>query len=194
MTDHEFVTATSLFFSAFGLVIVGLLFRAYQLDNFREQIFALREEVFLYALDQELLESPAYRDFRALLNGTLRYAHKVTFAHMAVLVLMKRLFNLPLGKEKSPMKNWAKAVEGLCPEQKAEFQRFNVVAAELLVKKIAFTSVFFWVFALCIALPLVVRDRLLTSGQPQMAFEKLKGAIQTSIPLNLLEAEALKAN
>ena len=194
MTDHEFIVAVSLFSSVLGLIAVGYLFRSYQLDAFREQVFALREEVFLYAIDHRLIDSQAYRGFRALLNGTLRYAHKATFPHMVLLAVMKRVFKLPADRENDPMKAWVKALDDLCPEQKAEFLRFNNAAATLFVKRIAFSSVLFWVFAISVALPLVISDRLLTNGQPGMAWTKLKGAIRTRMPLDLLEAEALKAD
>lgn len=192
MTGQEQVTALSLFISIIGLLCVYRLFRSAQLDRFREEVFSLREDIFLYAFDQNLLDNPAHREFRALLNGTLRFAHKATFEHMICLRLTKRIFKASAQKEENPMKAWALAVHALSPEQMETFHRYNRQFVGLLVKRIAFSSLLFWPYALWLGVRIVATKPITLSRQPKSAFKKLEKAVQKHLPLNLLEAEALR--
>ncbi|MDO8433669.1 MAG: hypothetical protein Q7S58_14790 [Candidatus Binatus sp.] len=55
--------------------------RPYRLDALRETLFALRDELFLIADDEESLSfsHPAYTELRNHLNSMIRFAEKMTF-------------------------------------------------------------------------------------------------------------------
>lgn len=67
--------------SLFGLVIIALwLYRDYQVDVFRENLFELRNELFDFAATGGIpFDDPAYRGLRAVCNGYIRFGHRVSF-------------------------------------------------------------------------------------------------------------------
>lgn len=73
-------------------LFVFVLWKDYCLDNFREAVFAIRDDLFLYAADGNVsFDHPAYKILRNRLNVTLRYAHEFTLLRfsLAVTVLSK---------------------------------------------------------------------------------------------------------
>lgn len=82
--------------SALGLLGIWLFvfffWKDYCLDSFREDVFAVRDELFLYAADGNVsFEDPAYGILRDRLNVALRYAHEFTLLRfvLAIVVLSK---------------------------------------------------------------------------------------------------------
>jgi hypothetical protein len=76
----------------FFWIFVGSFWKDYCLDSFREDIFAIRDDLFLYAADGNIdFGDPAYRILRNRLNVTLRYAHEFTLIRfvLALVVLSK---------------------------------------------------------------------------------------------------------
>src|SRR4029077_15335769 len=62
---------------------VFMLWKDYCLDDFRERIFTLRDELFLAATRGEIsFDDPAYKMFRERLNISLRYAHEFTLSKL----------------------------------------------------------------------------------------------------------------
>ncbi|EMI21536.1 hypothetical protein RMSM_01536 [Rhodopirellula maiorica SM1] len=67
------------------------LYRDYRLDYFRQHLFALRDELFDLAKNEEIsFTDDAYKLTRAMLNGTIRFGHKLGFVDMVCLVLSTR--------------------------------------------------------------------------------------------------------
>jgi hypothetical protein len=69
--------------SAVGLLIlwvfVFIFWKDYCLDIFRDHIFTLRDDLFLYAAHGNIsFEHPAYRMLRERMNLSLRFAHEFT--------------------------------------------------------------------------------------------------------------------
>src|SRR5438876_10530845 len=64
------------------IVLVFIMFvwwPAQRMDLFRQQMFALRDELFDFALDEKIkFDDPAYTLLRHLINGFIRYAHNLT--------------------------------------------------------------------------------------------------------------------
>jgi hypothetical protein len=71
--------------------------RPYRLDALRDTLFALRDELFLLAVDDKDLsfEHPAYTELRNNLNGMIRFAEKMTF-------FRSLLFRLSLPRPPTP--------------------------------------------------------------------------------------------
>jgi hypothetical protein len=77
--------------SALGLlfiwIFVFLFWKDYCLDLFREDVFGLRDELFLYAADGKVdFDHPAYTLLRQRMNVSLRYAHEFTLARFALAI------------------------------------------------------------------------------------------------------------
>ena len=69
-------------FSLFLLIFLGLvMFTAYRIDYLRQDLFELRDRLFDDAAAGRIsFESHSYRATRTLLNGMLRYAHRMSLA------------------------------------------------------------------------------------------------------------------
>jgi hypothetical protein len=186
MAEPTFLVILSTLTSCVGIFAAALMFRSYQIDNFREKIFTLRDEVFLYSYDQGLVDHCSHRNFRDLLNCLLRYAEKVTFAHMVTLLLAKRILNISSELDADPMAEWESAVSHLAQDQQTKFYAFNKRAIGLVVKHIIVRSAFFWLFA-----ALVVISRVF-NGQMAASTSVVKNAVRSLVPVQLLEAEALR--
>jgi hypothetical protein len=71
----------------FGFGLLWALFylsaRALLLDILRQQLFAIRDELFDFAADGGIdFDEPAYRELRGDINSLIRFAHKLSFARM----------------------------------------------------------------------------------------------------------------
>jgi len=78
------VTALSSLVSLMGLwyLLVWLL-RDYRVDRFRQETFALRDAFFDEALAQRIdFNHPAYGLMRMLMNGFIRFGHRLTMAQV----------------------------------------------------------------------------------------------------------------
>jgi len=98
--------------SAVGLIaawiFVSFLWRDYCLDTFRENLFTLRDELFLYAAGGNIgFDNPAYRILRERMNVGLRYAHEFTLARFFLALA------IPLKGENPELTAWDKALRSL---------------------------------------------------------------------------------
>lgn len=81
--------AISVLISIAGLLALFYLafwmYRDYQVDRFRQQIFSFRDELFDYAAAGKIsFDHPAYTLMRRTMNGYIRFAHQMTFTHLLV--------------------------------------------------------------------------------------------------------------
>jgi hypothetical protein len=44
----------------------------YRADNLRDHLFTLRDQMFLYALDHGIAETPAHENLRLMMNSLIR--------------------------------------------------------------------------------------------------------------------------
>ncbi len=68
---------------------VGLfwLYPMYIIDSFRQQMFAVRDQMFLDAADEKLsFDDDAYDLLRTAMNGSIRSAHKLSIVHVLLYV------------------------------------------------------------------------------------------------------------
>src|SRR5437016_2293052 len=74
------LTAASTTLSLVGLwVLFHWLYRDYRVDLFRQRMFALRAELFdMAAAGRIAFDDPAYGKLRGMLNGYIRFAHRVS--------------------------------------------------------------------------------------------------------------------
>jgi len=57
--------------------------RIHQIDVTRQAIFEIRDELFLEAAERGLLDEPAYRRARDIINASIRFTHRLTLVRIA---------------------------------------------------------------------------------------------------------------
>jgi len=186
MYEQQVASAISVGLSAIGLLIVVLLMRAHLVDSFRDQLFALRDEMFLYACDQGLLDSPAHANLRLLMNGMIRYAHRTSLARLVALNLARKLFNIQL-KVPPAFREWVAAVNELPTAQAQRFREFHAKAMILAVKHMMSASPFLWLVTILLGAYIAV------SRSTRMVLNATANALRRRMPEALLESEAFKA-
>lgn len=73
-----------------------IFYRQYRIDEFRQRVFALRDELFDYAADGAIeFENPAYVKLRRSMNGAIRFAESLTLWQ----ILIYYVFTLFSAKE-----------------------------------------------------------------------------------------------
>lgn len=69
-----------------ALWVILHLYRSYQVDAYRFQLFQLRGQLFRLAMNGKVaFEDPAYRMLRELLNCEIRFAHRMNFIGVLIL-------------------------------------------------------------------------------------------------------------
>lgn len=105
---------------AVGLFTIWFLFacwREYKNDAFRQRLFALRDDLFDYAHSGKIsFDDPAYRTLRNLTNVFIRFAHRLTFTRVIVLVTAHR-------STENPMEIWTKDIERLPSDVQAKLKQ-----------------------------------------------------------------------
>src|SRR5260221_5334180 len=122
----------------FGLwIAVYYLWRDYRSDAFREDIFSVRDEMFLWAARRNIsFDHPAYRILRDRMNVLLRHAHEFTLTRMAIILTTH-------SAEKSEiLMRWEAAVEELPEETQEKIREFNARVAIFVLQHVVYYSFF----------------------------------------------------
>src|SRR6185437_15030162 len=73
-------------------ITIFVFWRNYRIDKFRDDLFALRNELFDYAAKGGIsFDEPAYGILRNTMNGLLRYAERISFTHTLLVSVTQRL-------------------------------------------------------------------------------------------------------
>ena len=84
MTQTGFQALVSIF-SIAGLLILYRLSKALRVDRFRQDIFNLRDEMFMYAATGGIsFDHPAYVTLRTTMNGYIRFGHQITWPYFVI--------------------------------------------------------------------------------------------------------------
>jgi hypothetical protein len=101
--------------------------RNLRLDSFRNDVFEIRDEMFLYAAQGNVrFDHPAYTMLRSRMNVVLRYAHEFTLTKVCVVLLTQDLTNKPFA-------GWQSEVDTLAPEIQEKMREFNRRVAEAML-------------------------------------------------------------
>jgi hypothetical protein len=179
--------AISILISTIGLFVVVRLFRAHLIDSFRDQLFALRDDLFLYACDEGLLDSPAHMNLRRLMNGMIRYAHRTSLGRLIALNLARKILGIP-PRVPSTYAEWVVATATLPADQSDRLHQFHAEAMILAVKHMMSASPFLWL----VTAVLVVYFRICHSTR--LVLDAVANAVRRRMPEDLLESEAFKAS
>lgn len=81
-----------------GVSLLGLIylyfwrFTSLWIDEFRQSIFSVRDELFDYAAQGNIaFDHPAYTTLRSMLNGYIRFSHRISALYF-VLILLSTIF------------------------------------------------------------------------------------------------------
>ena len=70
------------------LVLILVLLHRYRIDLLRHRLFVLRDELFDYALENDVsFQAPAYVRLRRSINSMLRFAHRIDFTRFLLLLV-----------------------------------------------------------------------------------------------------------
>ena len=154
-----------------------------RVDLFRQQMFALRDELFDFAMGGNIgFDDPAYLRLRDLMNGFIRYAHNVTpYRTLMSFLRWKYTAGEPVS-EWSVL--WEQALkEVLDQDTKAKLQEFHSRASLLVVGQLVLSP------GLLITLvPLLILVAMFY--EQWTSLRNIYNDVTSKIPMTLLEEEA----
>lgn len=145
------MTFADILFSLMALVGIIYLslwrFKQYRIDRFRQHIFGVRDDLFLYAANGNIsFDHPAYITLRNVMNGYIRFSHRISLLHL-ILHTMRASDDIE-GFDKT----WRAVTTDLNPEIRTEMNGFYVRSTAQL---------FYFVFLSSVVKKLVVPPSLL---------------------------------
>jgi hypothetical protein len=110
---------------------VYYLWRDYRLDAFREDLFAVRDEMFLYAANKSIrFDDRAYTMLRTRINDMLRFGHWFTMTRVIIVLTTHRKIDINLNPWEEAMSRLPLGVR----KQMEEFdKRVRVAVLQYLV-------------------------------------------------------------
>ena len=124
MTLHDLTRSLNFGLSILLFLVIILLFRNYRSDRLREDLFSLRDQLFDFAYAEGLFAHPGYRQLRNVMNGMIRFAHKLSFSRLVFSVILERML-VPQSQRVNPPKRWLKSLEDLPEGQRAQILEFH---------------------------------------------------------------------
>jgi len=105
----------------------------YRVDALRDRLFALREKLFDYAAQGNVsFDDPAYARLRMLINGLIRFAHRLTFTRFVMGLLFRAWRDQPC--DKKTIAEWHDALAALPPDANRELKQIHSSAMVLVVR------------------------------------------------------------
>jgi hypothetical protein len=149
------------FQSAVSVAVLGVVLLKFwseaRLDAFRQQMFAIRDELFDYAAAKKIgFDDPAYRLLRRSMNGFIRYGHQLTFFRMCATALELKL----AGKstESTWFEDWENALKKIQDEQvRVRLKEFHDLAMVCAANRLIFGSPVLLILVLCSIPVLILR-------------------------------------
>jgi len=139
----EAYSATAAIFTLMSLaglwILVFWLYRDYQIDWFREKMFALRNQLFDAASAGRIdFDHPAYGTLRTAINGFIRFAHRMSLLQVILFWVLNRR---SLARMENPFEaRWRSATAGLRPEVLTELEEYKNRFHLLVVTHVCFNS------------------------------------------------------
>jgi hypothetical protein len=184
-TDLATVIGSSLTLIAL-IVLVFELWPAQRVDIFRQQMFALRDELFDFAAQGGIrFDDPAYILLRHLMNGFIRYAHNLTpFRVLFSFLRWNLTSNRSIDNWSIP---WTQALSNISNEEtKTKLQEFHSKASALVAGQLILSPGLVVTFIVPLTLVALLATQLIN----------LKNAYKEvvyKIPMDFLEEEAAKS-
>ncbi len=122
------------------LVLMLKLWPSLRVDEFRQSMFAIRDELFDFALSGAIsFDHPAYRLLRESMNGFIRYGHQLTLFRLVCNFIR---WNLHDERVFSWASKWDAALKGIDDDNlKQALRQFQSRAFTLVLKRLIAGSV-----------------------------------------------------
>jgi hypothetical protein len=187
MTPIELTIAIQSLLSLIVLVLVVFwLWPAQRMDLFRQQMFAIRDELFDFAAEGNIkFDEPAYLLLRQLMNGFIRYAHNLTpYRTLMAFARWKVTSNQPVETWAAA---WDQAMKNVSDQNtRAKLQEFHSRASMLVVGQLVLSPGLF----ILILLPFVI---LIIIYSQWTMLRNIYNDVRSTIPMSFLEEEAAKS-
>jgi hypothetical protein len=159
----------STFFISLFSYIVFWLYRSYRIDRFRHEVFVLRDKLFDAAADGLIsFDHPAYRLLRTLMNGHLRFAHKLTLRQPVILFLFDKMRGPIPSKGIAFEDDYEQAIRDLDADTVANLNKYKARLEILALQHVFFSVPEFFILILPI-------------GLASLAYTLVKGIVQKTI-------------
>jgi hypothetical protein len=171
-------------------VILFWLWPSVRLDCFRQEMFAVRDELFDYASSGRIaFNHPAYRLLRQSMNGFIRYGHQVSFYQFIMTWLTWKVLE---GRESFKWKTkWEAALGSLDDQTRKELSAFHERATMCVIERIVFGSPIL-IFSLVVsALIILFHAGWKSAGELMTA--ALSATAARAIDQRILDEEAARA-
>ena len=87
----NFTPLVTLLSIALLFILFFWCYRDYQIDAFRQRLFALRDDLFDHAANGQIpFDDPAYRMLRRTTNGLIRFAHQISLLQLILIFLVSK--------------------------------------------------------------------------------------------------------
>lgn len=139
-------------------VLFFWLYRDYRLDLFRQQLFALRDELFDVALAGEIrFDDKAYGLLRITINGTIQYGHQLGFLQLLCDWWFTK--NDPQRKQNVEVfkLKWETACAELSPEATVKIRAIRQRLHFLIIQQVVFTSFILFVTLVAFVIAFLLR-------------------------------------
>ena len=124
------------------------------IDSFRQQIFTIRDEMFDYAAEGNIdFNHPAYGTIRTLMNGHIRFAHRIDSALILIFMVYFVFKSKEVNKQKKELqKRIESQMSSLPKEQKEKLSDYMERTHFELGKYVLYASPIFMILALVVGL------------------------------------------
>lgn len=171
------------------VILIFWLWPAQRIDLFRQQMFAIRDELWDFAgADTVSFDDPAYTLLRQLMNGLIRYAHNLTPYRILLSFLQwKYVFGAPTGEWTHA---WNQALNQLPDEHTREtLKKFHSRATDLVLGQILLSPGILAVGLLLAPIFLIV----IAVHTQWTNFKAIYRDVTNRIPTSFIEEEAARA-
>ena len=134
-----------------GIGVASCGLRAYFRDKFRQDAFAIRDELFDFAAAGNVAFShPAYWRLRLMMNAVIQYSHRLTFGEALLPLIIDVLGSRPL-RQPSHYRAWEKAKDNLPREARERLDEFHARFNLLLISHLVANTPLSWPLLIGIA-------------------------------------------
>lgn len=170
-----------------AVAAIGLLWfqwKTFRIDAVRQQLFELRGELFDYASGGEIdFNHLAYKMLRMRLNGTIQFAHRVSFARLIMSIIFFHSTQPEFVTKR--VHKWNEALGAASPQARRKLKEFDsklsVVLVQQMVTRSPILMLVFGIFVTLAAFSVVVM--------------KFWEKVTKFVPgMDLLEAQTLQTN
>ncbi len=140
-----------------GIAVIWWLFAwlycDYRLDLLRFRLFVARDKLFSYAEQGKIdFDSSAYLLTRTMINGSLRFAHRLTLTDLIIMIVVQKKYNPNGGAQHHA--RLEKAMHGLSFEQKKLITDIRLELHIAMITHVAHVSILLLPFAIIAKLAL----------------------------------------